>query len=261
MEELVTIKAGDIVKFIDNAKYPDGTNIPSQFIEKEWIVDKVNDNKLSIVRSTDDDISVNLTVTTDNVILIQGKVITLYTVCKELGNNDGYIGLYTQLENATQACDLAGPGYSIYDMEGNVIYHLEPDKIQTFKVGDAVSLIPGAKYSSGAAISEQIIQSKLYIRSILENGNYVISYKKTGMVNGVVTPADVVPYGTYTGDLEPYIVLLLTDTTVHIGAHENYKVKTTLKKNNLYTIVEEKNNWGRLKSGDGWINLENTKKL
>ena len=34
MEELVTIKAGDIVKLIDDATYTDGTPIPSQFIEK-----------------------------------------------------------------------------------------------------------------------------------------------------------------------------------------------------------------------------------
>ena len=39
------------------------------------------------------------------------------------------------------------------------------------------------------------------------------------------------------------------------------KVTTTVKKDNVFTIVEEKNGWGKLKSGAGWIKLSYTKKL
>ena len=39
------------------------------------------------------------------------------------------------------------------------------------------------------------------------------------------------------------------------------KVTTTVKKDNVFTIVEEKDGWGKLKSGAGWINLSYTKKL
>ena len=39
------------------------------------------------------------------------------------------------------------------------------------------------------------------------------------------------------------------------------KVSTTVKKGNVFTIVEEKNGWGKLKSGAGWINLSYTTKL
>ena len=39
------------------------------------------------------------------------------------------------------------------------------------------------------------------------------------------------------------------------------KITTTVKKDNVFTIVEEKNGWGKLKSGAGWINLSYTKKL
>ena len=38
------------------------------------------------------------------------------------------------------------------------------------------------------------------------------------------------------------------------------KVQTTIKKGDIYTIIEEKNGWGKLKSGAGWINLKYTKK-
>lgn len=48
---------------------------------------------------------------------------------------------------------------------------------------------------------------------------------------------------------------------VRKGAGTNYKVVTTVKKNQVYTIVEEKNGWGKLKSGAGWISLAYTQKV
>jgi N-acetylmuramoyl-L-alanine amidase len=41
----------------------------------------------------------------------------------------------------------------------------------------------------------------------------------------------------------------------------NSKIVTTIKKNDVYTIIEEKNNWGKLKSGIGWISLKYTSKI
>lgn len=52
---------------------------------------------------------------------------------------------------------------------------------------------------------------------------------------------------------------------VRAGAGTNYKVNTTIKKDEVYTIVEEKKNrtttWGKLKSGAGWISLSYCKKV
>lgn len=48
---------------------------------------------------------------------------------------------------------------------------------------------------------------------------------------------------------------------VRSGAGTSYKVTTTVKKNQVFTIVEEKNGWGKLKSGAGWISLKYVKKL
>lgn len=63
-----------------------------------------------------------------------------------------------------------------------------------------------------------------------------------------------------------YIVQITTDSlNVRAGAGTNYKVVTTVKKNEKYTIVEEVKNgntiWGRLKSGIGFISLAYTKKV
>ena len=47
---------------------------------------------------------------------------------------------------------------------------------------------------------------------------------------------------------------------VRSGAGTNYPVKTTVKKGEVYTIVETNGNWGKLKSGAGWIHLGYTTK-
>ena len=48
---------------------------------------------------------------------------------------------------------------------------------------------------------------------------------------------------------------------VRKGAGTNYSISTTVKRNEVYTIVEEKYGWGKLKSGAGWISLSYTTKL
>ena len=48
---------------------------------------------------------------------------------------------------------------------------------------------------------------------------------------------------------------------VRNGADMKYKVNTTVRKGEVYTIVEEKYGWGKLKSGAGWINLNYTNKV
>lgn len=48
---------------------------------------------------------------------------------------------------------------------------------------------------------------------------------------------------------------------VRVEPDVNSKIVTTIKKNDVYTIIEEKNNWGKLKSGIGWISLKYTNKI
>ena len=48
---------------------------------------------------------------------------------------------------------------------------------------------------------------------------------------------------------------------VRKGAGASYAISSTVKKGQVFTIVEEKDGWGKLKSGAGWINLSYTKKI
>lgn len=63
-----------------------------------------------------------------------------------------------------------------------------------------------------------------------------------------------------------YVVRVVADVlNVREGSSTSYKVVTQLKKGDAYTIVEEKNGWGLLKSyqksKNGWISLKYTERV
>jgi uncharacterized protein YgiM (DUF1202 family) len=55
----------------------------------------------------------------------------------------------------------------------------------------------------------------------------------------------------------------ITAKTLNVrkGPGTKYAIATTVKKNEVYTIVDKNGNWGKLKSGAGWISLSYTKKV
>ena len=48
---------------------------------------------------------------------------------------------------------------------------------------------------------------------------------------------------------------------VRKGASASTAITTQVRSGQVFTIVEERNGWGRLKSGAGWISLYYTKRL
>ena len=63
-------------------------------------------------------------------------------------------------------------------------------------------------------------------------------------------------------ETDGYLVKVTANTlNVRKSATILSKVVTTIKENEIYTIVETKGDWGRLKSGAGWISLKYTQKI
>ena len=59
-----------------------------------------------------------------------------------------------------------------------------------------------------------------------------------------------------------YLVVVTADElNVRKGAGVGFPVVTSVKKGEVYTIVDECNGWGKLKSGVGWFNLKYTKRV
>lgn len=61
---------------------------------------------------------------------------------------------------------------------------------------------------------------------------------------------------------EEYKVRIVADVlNVRNGTGTSYKVNNKVEKGEVFTIVSEKNGWGKLKSGAGWICLAYTKRI
>lgn len=201
----------------------------------------------------------------------------VYRVRKTWADSKSQIGAYSNLDNAKKACDKAGKEYYVFDASGKAIYPTTTSSstntststattttntnTTTFKVGDEVKLVSGAKYSSGKTIPDWVFKSKLYVRKVNTNGDIVVSTLKTGAVTGTVNKKYLTKYTTTPSFKEYKVKITASALNVREGAGTSYKVKTTVHKNEVYTIIEEKNGWGKLKSGSGWISLSYTKKV
>ncbi len=199
---------------------------------------------------------------------------SLYRVRKTWEDEKSQIGAYSNLDNAKEVCDKAGKGYEVYNNEGVAIYPIQDlIKESKYKLGDEVSLTLDATYVTGRKIPGWVKDLKMYVREIYENGNIVISTFPSGPITGVVSPNYLTPYANKNEaaekvveqpsikPFEPYTVLITTELlNVRVGPGTKYKITTQVREFEVYTIIEEKNGWGKLKSGAGWISLDYTSK-
>jgi hypothetical protein len=89
----------------------------------------------------------------------------------------------------------------------------------------------------------------------LENASYV---KIGATVAGSATP----PAAPQPASKFPYVVQVTTGAlNYRQGPGTNYKVNGTIRDRGRYTIIDEQNGWGKLKSGAGWLSLAYTKKI
>ena len=191
----------------------------------------------------------------------------LYRVRKNWEDSVSQVGAYTSLENAKAACDKAGVDYEVYNNEGIAIYPesiIQDNSTNIFKVGDEVKLTSDAVWAGNKEIQSWVFRAKLYVRDFAKNGNIIVSTKKTGAITGVLDSKYLLPYNTTTttSNFSSYIVRIDTDVlNVRAGAGTGYKITTQVFRNEHYTIIGEKDKWGKLKSGAGWICLDYVKKV
>ena len=143
---------------------------------------------------------------------------------------------------------------------------IEKDE-KPFEVGSPVKIAEGAVWTTGKAVPAWVIKSKIYLRGYKSDTIASVSTLQTGAITGTIDVKYLKEYATNTtasaeSSFTPYIVRVTADSlNVRAGAGTKYKVTTIIKKNELYTIVDEKDGWGKWKSGAGWISLNYAKKL
>lgn len=138
--------------------------------------------------------------------------------------------------------------------------------VPVFKVGQVVQFNGTKHYKSSDAIQGYICKpGKVKVNNVYRVGKsrhpyMVIAVSGGGSTAyGWVDATDLQEIAVKT--FMPYTVRVTANVlNVRSGPGTKYKVTTSIKKNEVYTIVEEKNGWGKLKSGAGWISLKYTKK-
>lgn len=113
---------------------------------------------------------------------------------------------------------------------------------------DVLNVRSGA--GTGYATVGQVKKGELYT-IVKQQGNW--GYLKSGLGWICLDYTEKV-WSDYT------VKITATSLNVRSGAGTSYTITGQVKKGEVYTIVEEKNNWGYLKSGLGWICLDYTEK-
>ena len=125
-----------------------------------------------------------------------------------------------------------------------------------FKVGEAVKVIPGAKLANGKNAAAWIFETKLFIREI-KGDDAVLAKQTSGPISGTFKIADLVDWvdePVADTNFEAYVIRTIAKTPVYVGASNSTKVIANYETNRLFTIIGEKDGFGKLKIG-GWIEL------
>ena len=131
------------------------------------------------------------------------------------------------------------------------------------KEGDVIKLKSGATYWNGKSIPSWVFNSTLYYRG-KNNQGIIFSTQKTGAITGVVLESSIegnVTTSASTG-FQPYIVRVTVDAlNIRKGPSADTGLNGVIRDRGSYTIVEQSGNWGKLKSGAGWICLDYTQRV
>ena len=131
------------------------------------------------------------------------------------------------------------------------------------KAGDLVK-ITGTKYYGGQTIPSWVKAKNWFVHSV--SGDRAVINKDASGKYAIVSPMKVsnlqlvsaqttkpVPEKTTT----PYLVrVTIPDLNIRKGPSTSYDATGKYTGKGCFTIVEERNGWGRLKSGAGWISLD-----
>ena len=120
--------------------------------------------------------------------------------------------------------------------------------------GDTLNVRDEAN-AKGTKLGELAHGSTVEVYGLADNGWALIQQGSLrGWVNGKYLAE---PKKTF----EPYIVRVTADAlNIRKGPGTNYDVAGCIRDKGSYTIVDEQDGWGRLKSGAGWISLAYTTK-
>lgn len=115
----------------------------------------------------------------------------------------------------------------------------------------------GDKDVASVKTAEEAIKRLVTYKVINSPDYWLANYDKVKYLDSLLIKA-----ANRIGGVSSYKVKVTTDAlNIRSGAGTNYAIVGVIRDEGVYTIVDEKNGWGLLKSGAGWISLEYTKKV
>ena len=131
-----------------------------------------------------------------------------------------------------------------------------------FKINDTVQVLPGSIYlNTNKEIPDSILNIKLYVREVKEN-SCVIARAKTGAILGEISNENLKVIDGNIAAIEPYLVRIPADNIpLYNSVNKNSGIIKRLNRFSLITIVDEKNNFGKIKVGAGWIDLSKVERI
>lgn len=134
--------------------------------------------------------------------------------------------------------------------------------MNTFKVGNAVQVMPGAVYlNNDKEVPETLLNTKLYVRDV-KGDNCTIARAKTGPVLGDVHYENLIAIDGNVAMIDPYVIQVpITGLPLYHSANKTSGIIKRLNRFSMITIVDEKNGFGKVKIGAGWIELAKVVKL
>ena len=184
-------------------------------------------------------------------------------------------------DNCT-AYAVGGSRYSNYQTTGGASYYKKCTNANSLSIELCDDVKNGVVYPSQKTIDNALELTRMLMAKYnIPAANVIRHFDVTGKIcpaywagkanaakwkaefwNKLSDASEPIASQTKTANVLPYLVRITADKlNVRADAGAHYKINTTVTKGGVYTIVEEKNGWGKLKSGAGWISLYYTKKL
>ena len=170
------------------------------------------------------------------------------------------------------------PGTYLYNKMGEIASEVNkrlnpvvtqptPNTDSAIKVGSTVKISDGATYYTGKKVPAWVIKKEWIVSEI--KGDRVVIDKSTDGQNSIASPINA-KFLTIVGvtqtspatTFKPYMVRIkVAALNIRDGAGTNHDITGCIRDRGVYTIVDESNGWGKLKSGAGWISLKYTHKI
>ena len=134
--------------------------------------------------------------------------------------------------------------------------------MENIKIGSEVRLMPNTVFlNNSKQATEEQLKLKLYVRDIKDD-KYTVARAKTGPILGIVAKDNLKDANENIPEIDPYVVQILEpNTPLYHSSNKNSGILKRLNRFALFTIVNEKNGFGKIKNGAGWVELIKAQKL